>query len=269
MIGSGAPLLLIHGLGAFLESWNPIVPGLARRHTVIAVELPGFGRSTPLDSAYSPDGAAGFVLRFLDALRIDRAVIVGSSLGGAIATLAAAQEPTRCTGLSLAAPAGFGPWVTPAARLATVPLVGEFLVQFIRWYPWLGVRNAFVNRDHLPQYLVEMTRRSFASGGAGAATVRIVRGTVTLRGVRPDVIDRVCRAAARVIAPTLIIWGARDRVVPPAYAQRAAGVLRHAEVLMIEEAGHVPYIEQADVFVRAVDEFLTRTTRPVEMAGRR
>jgi pimeloyl-ACP methyl ester carboxylesterase len=131
------------------------------------------------------------------------------------------------------------------------------------------VRNAFVHRDRLPPDLVEMTRRSFTHGGAGAATMRIVRGTITLRGVRPDVLDRVHRAATRVTAPTLIIWGARDRVVPPLYARRAATALPHADLLIMEGAGHVPYIEQADAFVRAVDEFLTRTTRPVEMAGRR
>jgi pimeloyl-ACP methyl ester carboxylesterase len=267
--GSGPPILLLHGLGAFLESWNRVLPGLTQRHTAIAIDLPGFGLSAPLESAYNPEGAAGFVLRFLDTLSIRRAVLIGSSLGGAIATLAAGRAPERCAGLVLVAPAGFGPWVTPAARLATVPLVGESFIRVIKRHPWIGVRNAFIHRDRLPPDLIEMTRRSFADGAAGAATIRIVRNTIDLRGVKPPVLADVRRAAARVTAPSLVIWGTRDRVVPPAYVTCVAEALQGVDIRMIEGAGHVPYIEQVDAFLAAVREFLARTSPPAEVARRR
>jgi pimeloyl-ACP methyl ester carboxylesterase len=267
--GTGPALLLIHGLGAFIESWDWTVPALRDRYTTITFDFPGFGQSDPLDWAFRPDGAAKFVVSFLDALEVRRAALIGSSLGGTIATLVAGNAPERCTALVLAAPAGFGAQVTTVTRLATLPVVGECFIAAIRRAPQVGVRNAFIRRDQIPGPLIDATRRAFTQGAAGPSCLRIVRSSVTLRGLRPEVVRMVRDTAARVAARTLIVWGTADRVVPPAHAAIAARAIPHAETYMIPGASHVPYIEEAGIFNAAVRKFLIRCERPSAVGTRR
>lgn len=261
--GTGPAVLLVHGLGAFIESWAWTIAGLRDRYTVVAFDFPGFGFSDPVPTAFAPEGAAAFLLSFMDALRIRSAAFIGSSLGGAIAAMAAGRVPGRCSALILSAPAGFAPRVPAATRLATLPLVGEVCVAAIRRAPVLGVRSALVRRTHLPPVLVETARRAFTQGAAGASCLRIVRATVGLRGIRPEVIARVRTAAERVTAPTLLIWGTRDRVVPVDQAAAVARVIRHARTHLMPGAGHAPFIENADAFNAVVREFLSRVSEPV------
>lgn len=261
--GSGPPVLLIHGLGAFLESWSWTVPALRDRYTTIAFDFPGFGLSDPLDDAYSPGGAAEFTLALMDALAVRRAVLVGSSLGGTIATMAAGSAPDRCAALVLVAPAAFDRKVTLATRLATLPWVGEAFIGVIRRSPPMGVRNAFVKRGQIPPQIIEATRRYFRLGAAGPSCLRVVRASVGLGGIRPEIIEEVHTFASRITAPTLIIWGTRDRVVPPAQATVAVHTIPDARLHMLDGAGHVPYIEDADAFNAAMLEFLCSVREPV------
>jgi pimeloyl-ACP methyl ester carboxylesterase len=261
--GSGPPVLLIHGLGAFLESWNWTVPALRDHYTTIAFDFPGFGLSDPLDDAYTPQGAAAFTLAFMDALAVRQAALVGSSLGGTIAALAAGSAPDRCSALVLIAPAGFDVDATLMARLATLPLVGELFIGAIRWAPRMGVWNAFVKRGQIPQPLIATTGRYFKLGLAGRSCLRALRATVGLGGVRPEIVAEVRAAASRVTAPTLIVWGTRDRVVPPGHAAVAARAIPGATIRLFEGAGHVPYIEEPDAFNAALLEFLCRIKEPV------
>lgn len=261
--GSGPPVLLIHGLGAFLESWSWTVPALRDKYTTIAFDFPGFGLSDTLDKAYTPEGAAAFTLAFMDALAVRRAVLVGSSLGGTIATMAAGTAPDRCAALVLVAPAAFGRNVTLATRLATLPWVGETFIEVIRRSPRMGVRNAFIHRGQIPPQLIEATRRYFRLGASGPSCLRVVRATVGMRGVRPEIIGEVRAVASRVTAPTLIIWGTRDRVLPPAHADVAVRTIPGSRVQLLDGAGHVPYIEDADVFNTTMLEFLCGIKEPV------
>ncbi|MDR7419499.1 MAG: alpha/beta fold hydrolase [Armatimonadota bacterium] len=267
--GTGPAVVLVHGLGAFIESWAWTIPALRDRYTTIAFDFPGFGQSSPLDAAFSPEGAASFVASFMDALEVRRAALIGSSLGGTIATLVAGRTPGRCTALVLAAPAGFGPHVTLATRLATLPFVGECFVAAIRRAPQVGVRSAFRRREQIPPPILDAARRTFRAGPAGDTCLRIVRSTVTVRGIHPGVIRRVHEAAARVTARTLVVWGTLDRVVPPAHAAIVTRAIPHAETLMIPGASHVPYIEDADTFNTAVREFLIRSERLAGVGTRR
>ncbi|OFX32378.1 MAG: hypothetical protein A2Z07_08885 [Armatimonadetes bacterium RBG_16_67_12] len=261
--GSGPPVLLIHGLGAFLESWSWTVPALRDHYTTIAFDFPGFGLSDALDEAYTPEGAAAFTLAFMDALAVRRAVLVGSSLGGTIATMVAGTAPDRCAALVLVSPAGFDVDATLMARLATLPLVGEMFIGVIRRSPRMGVRNAFIKRGQIPPQLIEAAQRYFRLGAAGRSCLRVVRATVGMSGIRPEIIGEVRTLASRITAPTLIIWGTRDRVVPPAHAVVAVRTIPDARVHLLDGAGHVPYIEDADAFNAAMMEFLSGVREPV------
>ncbi|MGH2404972.1 MAG: alpha/beta fold hydrolase [bacterium] len=262
--GSGPPIVLIHGVGASLEFWTWTISALRERHTTIAFDYPGFGGSDPRDSAYTPNGAAETVLAFLDNAGIKTPVLVGSSLGGAIATLAAGTVPERIRALVLVAPGGFGNDVNLLMRLQTVPLIGEGLLALARLDPRLAVRDLFAEQRRIPPQVLEIIKTNAARPSHEETYLKVLRLVAGLGGIRPAMVAEVHRAAARVAAPSLIIWGDRDRIIPPDQAAVAARLIRGARVHMIKGAGHLPYVEMPDDFNTALWAFLTPYTRAAE-----
>ncbi|MGQ0548148.1 MAG: alpha/beta fold hydrolase [Armatimonadota bacterium] len=262
--GSGPPIVLIHGVGASLEFWNWTTPVLSERHTTIAFDYPGFGESDPRESAYSPSGAAETVLGFLDAVGIKAPVLVGSSLGGAIATLAAGTVPERISALVLVAPGGFGTGVNLLMRLQTVPLLGEGLLALARLDPHLAVRDLFTDPRRVPPQVLEIIKTNAAKPAHERTYLKVLRIAVGLGGVRQSMVAEVHRAAARVAAPTLILWGDRDRIIPPDQAAVASRAIPGSRVHLIKGTGHLPYVETPDDFNTAMWAFLMPHTRPVE-----
>lgn len=254
--GSGPPVVLIHGLGASLEVWEWTVPALRDRHTAITFDFPGFGMSDPLPLAASPDGIAPVTLAIMDAIGVSRAAIVGSSLGGGIAVVTAGTAPQRCTALVLVGAAGFDRPVSPVYRMLTLPGLGEVVVALLRRYPRLGVVGSFADPRRIPDRLVEVVRRDLARAEVRRTALRVMRAMAGFRGVNPEVVAKVRDAAARITAPTLLVWGTADRVVPPAQASVAAGIIPRARVHMIPGIGHVPFIEAAEAFNGVLAAFL-------------
>lgn len=262
--GSGPPAILIHGIGASLEFWQWTTPALRERYTTIALDFPGFGLSDPILATTTPEGAAAATLAFMDAVDVPRAVLIGSSLGGAIAALTAGTAPQRCAALVLAGPAGFGTGVILTFRLMTVRWVGEAMLALIRRYPRLGLRDAFANQTSIPEVLVEINRRNAARPVTGETLLNTLRATVTLQGIRPGIVEQTRAVASRITAPTLIVWGSRDRVIPPDQADIAGRTIHGAQVLMMPGIGHLPFIEDASAFNAALSAFLAHIERPGE-----
>ena len=115
----GEPVVLIHGLGGYVENWLPSFDALSAQHRVVAVDLPGHGRTDkPMDVAYGVENLAGFVKDFMAVLQIERAHVVGHSMGGAVATRLVLMHPATVDRLVLVAPAGFGKEFHPMVRLS-------------------------------------------------------------------------------------------------------------------------------------------------------
>ncbi len=254
--GSGPAVLLLHGVGASLEFWDWTVPVLRQAFTTLAVDLPGFGRSAFTPAVLSPEGAARLPWAFLDAVGVERAALVGSSLGGTVAVLAAGAAPRRVWAVALAAPGGFGREVSVLLRLATLPGVGEALVAAARRAPRLALARVFADSRRIPPALVATVQAHAARGAPGRAYLRVLRYALTLRGVRPALVAAVRAAAARIEAPTLVVWGARDRVIPPAHATMVAASIPQAQVRMLEGCGHLPLVEAAETFTALLASFL-------------
>jgi pimeloyl-ACP methyl ester carboxylesterase len=255
-IGRGAPMVLLHGLGASLEVWNPLVDAVAGRFTTYALDLPGFGLSAPPRFAMTPDAAALFVHRFLDAAVEGRPIIVGSSMGGAVAAVAAGLHPERCAALVLAAPGGFEAEISRELRWMALPVFGELAVWLTRRNPVRGIVNAFADPDRIPDWLVACVARDFARADVRSSVLGVLRATAGVRGLRPDVVEAVRAAAARVRCPTLAVWGTADRVIPATQAESVARAIAGARVHRIQGVGHVPFIESAAEFARSVLAFL-------------
>jgi pimeloyl-ACP methyl ester carboxylesterase len=261
--GSGLPAVLIPGIGAPLESWEWTIAALRDHYTTYAFDYPGFGFSDPVDSSFTPNGSGRTTLAFMDAVGVQRAIIVGSSLGGGIATMAAGMAPGRCAGLVLVAPAGYGPWVSHIARLVALPRVGEGAAVVVRKYPRIMLQNLFADHRLIPDRLVEIAARDAARRSTIENYLKALRGLVTLRGIRPDVVAEIRAAARRIIAPTLIVWGDRDRVIPADQAPVVAQTISGSRLHMMSGLGHVPFIEAADAFNRTMMAFLSMISLPV------
>jgi pimeloyl-ACP methyl ester carboxylesterase len=266
--GAGSPVVLIHGLGASLEAWDLTTPALADRHTVVRFDFPGFGLSDPLPDAYTAEGAADAVAAIAAALGVGRAALVGTSLGGGIATLAAGRAPNLFTAVALVAPAGFARPVGRAVRWLAVPVVGEMLIAYLRRHPRRSMEGAYADPTRVPQWVVEVARRNLARHEVRRTILRVLRETLSPGGVRPELVRAIRDAARRIAAPTLVIWGTADRVIPCAQAQAVAEAIPAARLRLLPALGHVPYLEAPDAFNVVLSDFLASVAAPPEGARR-
>ncbi len=158
--GRGEPLVLLHGDGHSARSWLSVMPALARTHEIYAPFLPGFGSPAKLGD-YSPTFFAGFVREFLDAVGVERAVLVGNSSGGLVAMHMALSEPERVTALGLVDSAGLGREINAALAALTLPGLGQTAINLTRTpigmvqRVWLYVTLQFWRSERVPREWLE------------------------------------------------------------------------------------------------------------------
>jgi pimeloyl-ACP methyl ester carboxylesterase len=259
--GRGAPVVLLHGLGATKASFLPTVAVLAPDHRVIAIDLLGFGDSDkPIAAAYDAPFFARSVEALLDALELDRAHLVGNSMGGRVALEAGLRTPQRVRRLVLLAPSLA--WLHPPAWVR--------LLRFTR--PELGLVQPAPRR--VVEGIVNRLMPDGAEGWTAAGVDEFLRSYLTRRG------RAAFYAAARNIPleaahgpagfwtrlaslepPALFVWGRADRLVPVGFAGHVRRVLPRAEHLELS-CGHVPQLERPQATHRAMRAFLERPLRP-------
>ena len=262
LTGSGPAVLLVHGIGDSSESWVPVMSDLARDHTVVAPDLLGHGGSDKPRADYSVAAYANGMRDLLTVLGVERATIVGHSLGGGVAAQLAYQYPELCERLVLVAGGGVGREVTPALRLASAPLAEVFLAP-VRWpiaRPVARVALAVLglvgddlalDREHVDRVLATLP-----DGPSQVAFTRTLRSVVDWRGQVVTLLDRCYLAEA---VPTLIVWGARDGVIPVAHAHRAHEAMAGSRLEVFAGAGHFPHHADHDRFVALLREFVSGT----------
>ena len=260
--GSGPPLLLVHGIGDSSATWRHVVPLLARHHTVIAPDLLGHGASDKPRADYSVGGFANGLRDLLVLLGHERATVVGHSLGGGIALQFAYQYPERCERLVLVACGGLGVEVTPLLRAAALPGESLGIATTVRApvrLPVLAAGRALAAVGLLDRADVEevgVVWRGLRDRSTRAAFLRTLRSVIDLRGQAVSSRDRLYLTAA---IPTLLLWGARDPVLPVSHARAAAAELPDVELRVIPRAGHVPHHNDPEAFARTVLGFVART----------
>ncbi|MGQ9687550.1 MAG: alpha/beta fold hydrolase [Desulfobaccales bacterium] len=255
--GQGFPLVLLHGLGASSFSWRENIGPLSWRHRLLAPDLPGHGR-TP--AAAVPDfrleTLSGEIVRLLNRRGVDRAALVGNSLGGSLALLLARDHSERFPILVLLAPAVclkrpptlFYPLRLPLLGLLAAALLGPWIVP-------VALRQAYHRRDLITPEVVagyDLTFRSLANRLA-------IRRLVCQIDAWPP--SRVEGLVSQVTQPLCVIWGQQDRVLPPDQAEWLTHRLPQAEVHLLPEVGHAPQ-EEAPVLVNGIIlAFLEKTLK--------
>lgn len=242
--GSGAPVVFIHGFGASLYSWRKTLPPvLAAGYRVIAFDNRGFGFS---DKPASRTGAALYtnaayarlVVALLDSLNLPSAVLVGHSMGGAIAAEVALRYPDRVRGLVLIDAAGFGVRWPGALKVGRLPGAGGVAAAFrSRWSTERVLRSTYGDPAKVAQEDVDQYYAPVAEAGYGRA----------LRGVlREFRFDTLVGRMSAVAAPTLVIWGSADRWIPVRDGSRLATELPRGAFVVLPGVGHAAAEENPD-----------------------
>ena len=266
--GRGRPVVLIHGFAVSHWCFRHIIPGLAAGNDVIAIDLPGGGESDrppPADYRYDAPAYMETVLGVLDALGLEKASLVGHSMGGGVALYTAARRPERVDRLVVIDPLCYPYRLPPEGRALLVPYLGPALFQALFSRP--VVRNYMQRRvyrdpalatEEWVDYIWERLNRP---GGIQAlhSSLRFCH--------EPSVIARTVRA---IRSPTLIVWGDGDKIFPASFGPRLRVDITGAELHIVRECGHAPPEERPDEVVKVVAGFLAadhpRGRRPGVMA---
>ncbi|MGY1849134.1 MULTISPECIES: alpha/beta fold hydrolase [unclassified Blastococcus] len=264
--GDGPPLLLLHGIGNNCQTWAGVIDRLAESHTVIAPDLLGHGDSDKPRGDYSIAGYANGVRDLLAVLDVERATVVGHSLGGGIALQFAYQFPERCERLALVGSGGLGSELSAGLRAATLPgaelvvtalagISGPLRIglravdQLGALAGWRRVRDLAEAGDALLALQDAEARRAF---------LRTLRGAVDVRGQAVTALDRLYLADS---VPMLVIWGGRDPIVPAQHAEPVRAAVPSARIEVFEDAGHWPHLDEPDRFCDVLLDFVA-TTEP-------
>ena len=259
--GRGDTILLIHGMAGSSRTWRAAMPALARHHQVLAPDLLGHGQSEKPPGDYSLGAFASMLRDLMDALEIDRATVVGQSLGGGVAMQFAYQFPERCGRLVLVSSGGLGREVSWMLRVLSLP--GAELVlpvvapAFVRdrgnaLSAWL--RDRGVRSDRVAE--MWQAYASLSQPENRAAFLRTLRAVVDPGGQAVDASDRLYLTGA---LPTLIIWGDADTIIPVEHARRAHEAMPGSRLEIFEGVGHFPQVEAPERFVEAIEQFIATT----------
>jgi pimeloyl-ACP methyl ester carboxylesterase len=260
--GEGTAIVLVHGITGSSRTWEDVIPRLAERHTVIAPDLLGHGESAKPRGDYSLGAYASGVRDLLIALGIEKATVVGHSLGGGVAMQFAYQFPERVERLVLVSSGGLGEEVHLLLRAATLP-AAEYVLPLLCAQPLRDAGGSvarLLGRAGLrPGSDLEEMARGFASLGdleARQAFVHTVRGIMDIGGQRVSARDRLYLAAS---VPTLLIWGEHDRMIPVAHGRAAHEAMPGSRCIVYERAGHFPHRDHPWRFAGDLLEFIEGT----------
>ena len=238
--GRGETVVLLHGIGSSAYSWSEVLPELARRFDVVALDMPGFGLSdqpAQLDFARLVRGVVGA----LDQLGIERAHLVGNSLGGAVAVAVAARHPERVARLVLIDSAGFN--VEADERPPLLKLIGAVPAPILEPLPVrrpmlrAALRRVFHDRARVTEERVEEYMAPLFRPGS-------LRALKSLLTSRAEEAADFAGLAARVRAPTLILWGYEDRWIPVEDAELFRAAIPRSSAIILRRCGHVPQEER-------------------------
>jgi pimeloyl-ACP methyl ester carboxylesterase len=257
--GSGPPVVLIHGMVNASRHWEQVALQLASSYTVIAPDLIGHGDSATPRGDYSLGAHAASIRDLLSAIGVDRASIVGHSLGGGVAMQFFYQFPQRTQRLALVSSGGLGHQVSPLLRTAALPGVSAALsiaahTRVIAAFAWLG-------RFHPTFLQIARALRPLEGRGAREAFVHTLRSVIDVHGQRVSATDRLYLLESM---PTLVVWGERDHTIPIEHGRAAHAAIPNSRFETLPKAAHFPHLEDPEGLATVLADWLA-TTQPADL----
>lgn len=262
--GSGPPVVLVHGMVNSSRHWETVALRLAEDHTVIAPDLLGHGDSAAVRGDYSLGAHAASIRDLLATIGIDRATLVGHSLGGGVAMQFFYQFPQRTERLVLVSSGGLGREVSPLLRAAALP--GAAAVVWLAAHPRLMTEldragERLSRRGSAKGTLLQAVARALRpleQPGARKAFLQTLRSVIDFHGQRVSARDRLYLLRPM---PTLIVWGERDNTIPLDHGREAHHAIPRSRFETLPRAAHFPHLEDPEGLAAVLGDFL-RTTEP-------
>ena len=258
--GAGNPIVFIHGFGASLDTWRYLEDGLKNDYRIVSLDLKGHGYSErALDDRYSLQDHAAVVLGLMDHLKLENAVLVGNSLGCAIALMAAlkAQQESSATVAAMVLIAGSldGNKLPLYLRLLRLPVIGSIATKLTppTFGTWLILRRAYYDDEKVTDSLVELYAKYQRIPGTEHALI------TTARQMVPADISGLREALKKLQTPTLNIIGKHDQIIPRESSERVCQVLPRCRAVIIEQAGHVPQEEKPEEVIPLIKDFVAES----------
>lgn len=250
--GEGPPVVLLHGFGGCWQNWLTTVPRVARSRRVVAIDLPAFGASAVPRDVPTPSYYARVVDALCEELGLGAVVLVGNSLGGLVATIVAGRFPSRVDRLVLVAAVG-GEHVARVALDAGPKILALQADRLLRRTPLRSREHPLATLVHEPRSLAPSLLRAALLPGAGKPGLPLAAIGIGLQGARHANLDGLLR---RIAAPTLLVWGREDRLVPVRTAETFASRIAEVRLVVLDDTGHVPQLERPRVFNDLLLEFV-------------
>ncbi len=243
------PVLLVHGFASNHDVWDTLEPTLRATRRTINVDLPGFGWSSRTEGDYEPAALAEDLVAVMDAVGAPTVDVVGHSWGSSVTLALALAHPERVRRMVLIGAWVYDEQIPPFFRWARVPGVGETLFSaFYSERPGDRFPAAFDDPSVVSQDLVDAIERSFERPGTARAALAAARGQCFLQ---------MERRYHTVTAPTLLVWGANDRVARLRFGERLLRDLPHARLEVVPGTGHFPMFEAPGVTRAVISDFLS------------
>ncbi len=258
--GEGTPLLLIHGLGSYIPAWKQNIAALSENHRVIALDLPGFGKSSKDANSYSIPFFTETVMQLQQALGIPKATWIGHSMGAQIAMEGALSHPQKISKLILLAPAGFETFTEQE---------GQMMTSFVT------PASIKATPDSLIRQTFKATFYDFPKEAEFMAEDRVaIRGAKNFDGyarayaasVQAMIDGPVFSRLSQIKQPALIIYGKQDALIPnrqlhadlstKKVAESGHQKLPNSQLKMIDKAGHFVHFEQSDIVNKEILKFI-------------
>jgi 4,5:9,10-diseco-3-hydroxy-5,9,17-trioxoandrosta-1(10),2-diene-4-oate hydrolase len=220
------------------------------------MDLPGHGRTELHQNKYEILDFVHFIREFMDTLKIERAHLIGHSLGGAIAARFALTYPEKVEKLILVSSAGLGRELGFGLRLMTINGLGEMITR----PKFNNMKNSLkllvYDKKVITNEIVEMMCETSYLPGTQSSYLKILRRNATILGQRKSQYEPILQGLSQFKNSVLLIWGRQDGFVPIWHAYRAAKILQNSQIIIFENCGHLPMYEHTTNFNSAVADFL-------------
>jgi len=264
-LGSGPPVLMIHGLSGSWQNWLENIPVLAERHRVVAMDLPGFGESEMPRDKITISGYGRWICSLCEELGIERAAFVGNSMGGFVSAETAITFPQMVEKLVLVSSAG----ITSEHQRNEQAMAALYAAEgVLAWYTaWVAKKaDSWASRTRLKRLALAAVLRHPHELPAPLLSEQI-RGSGK-RGFMPA-LDALTSYPIRdrlpdIAVPTLIVWGTHDRLVPLKDASEFERLIPGSRKVIFNDTGHMPMLERPGRFNRLLEDFLAERPSPAE-----
>ena len=263
--GKGTVIVALHGIVDSLHTWDEWATKMIPHYRIVRMDIPGFGLTGPVrEGEYSKEMFTGFLNAFLTELKIDQCILVGNSLGGAIAWNFALHYPEKVSQLILIDPAGYPieiPWPLSLTETPGIRHVARFITP--RWIFQMSLKQVFGDPSKVTDSIIDQFYELNLRPGNRDALIEIMD---SLKKLNQD--PTFSKSIANIHTPTLLLWGKKDTWIPVSHVSRWKQDVPTIHTILYENTGHVPQLEIPDQVAQDMHQWISGNQEKIRDPGK-